>query len=458
MLSSLSWRHCLAKGSFRWEAGFDPSFILREIDKVRTVKDTKSSFSAGEYEFWLPVLNSAIVATGRGKALKSSVITKALSDGSYDLKKPAEQFLALCETKLSQITAAQLNDYVVFCQVTHKGPRLLTEIKDGDTRIVWDPPKSNPSYKATLETRKSDTLENVKRNCGVTDEDEGLVPVLVFVRALNPKSAYEIGIDAIDHLRGIINLLINSQRQINPMAALSSSPPHAINRIRRAPYQTVHKLDGTFATEIIWYEPRWSHSAKPITFSGSLPRHRKTIMKWWRNSKSGPLAELLSEGFVRYCRALDNHDRDVSLMELWSSLELLLGTYKNDELVSRVVRLFNDETTARQLAEHIRVRRNATVHAGSGPDHLEADTVVMQAQRLVSRTLTFLTAESVPFKSTREFYQFLDLPLNSRELERQQKLIGEFIKYRRSEGRWKDKRPKQKPAKVAPAILISHGE
>lgn len=448
----------MAKGSFRWEAGFDPGFILREIDKVRTVNDGRSSFSAFEYEFWLPVLNSAVVATGRGKTLKSSVITKALSDASFDLKQSAEQFLALCETKLSQITSAQLNDYVVFCLVTHKGPRLLTEIKDGDIKIVWDPPRVNQSYKAALATRKSDTLERVKNNCGVNDDEEGLVPVLIFVRALNPRSAYEIGIDALDHLRGIINLLINSQRSLNPMAALSSSPPHAINRIRRAPYQTVHKLDGTFAAEMIWYEPRWSHSTKAITFSGSIASHRKTIMKWWRNSKSGPLAEQLSEGYVRYCRALDNHDRDVSLMELWSSLELLLGTYKNDELVSRVVRLFDDETTSRQLAEHIRVRRNATVHAGSGPDHLEADTVVMQAQRLVARTLSFLTDESVPFKSAREFYQFLDLPLNSRELERQQKLIGEFIKYRRSEGRWKEKQRKQRQTKGSPAILISHGD
>lgn len=448
----------MAKGSFRWEAGFDPGFILRKIDKVRTVKDGRSSFSAFEYEFWLPVLNSAVVASGRGKALKSSVITKALSDGLYDLKQPAEQFLALCETKLSQITSAQLNDYVVFCLVTHKGPRLLTEIKDGDTRIVWDPPKSNQFYKAALATRQSDTLQSVKHSCGVNDDREGLVPVLIFVRALNPRSAYEIGVDALDHLRGIINLLINSQRQINPMAALSSSPPHAINRIRRAPYQTVHKLDGTFAAEMIWYEPRWSHAAKAITFSGSIAAHRKTIMKWWRNSKIGPLGELLSEGYVRYCRALDNHDRDVSLTELWSSLELLLGTYKNDELVSRIVRLFEDETTARQLAEHIRVRRNATIHAGSGPDHLEADTVVMQAQRLVARTLTFLTNDHVPFKSAREFYQFLDLPLNSNELKRQQTLIGEFLKYRQSEGRWKDKRPRKRQAKGGPAITITHGE
>jgi hypothetical protein len=448
----------LAKSSFRWEAGFDPGFLLRQIDKIRTVQDGKPSFSAAEYEFWLPVLNSAVVASGRGKALKSSVIRKALSDGSYDLKKPAEHFLTLCETKLSQINSAQLNDYLVFCLVTHQGPRLLTEVKDGDTKIVWDPPKTNRFYKAALEARKSDTLERVKQNCGVNDDDQGVVPVLVFVRALNPSSAYEIGVDALDHLRGIINLLINSQCQINPLAALSSSPPHAINRIRRAPYQTVHTLDGAFAAEMIWYEPRWSHSKKAISFSEPISSHRKTIMEWWRSSKTSALSELLAEGYVRYCRALDNHVRDVSLMELWSSLELLLGTYKNDQLVSRVVRLFDDETTVRQLAEHIRVRRNATIHAGSGTDHLEANTVVIQAQRLVARTLTFLTNDSVPFKFAEEFYQFLDLPLNSKELERQQKLIGEFIKYRRSEGRWKGPPPKKRPTKINPAILISHEE
>lgn len=444
--------------SFRWEAGFDPAFLLRQIDEIRSVANGKSSFSSYEYHFWLPVINSAIVATGRAKAFKSNVITKALSDGSYDLRKPAEEFLALCETKLSQITSAQLTDYVVFCRVTHQGPRLLTEIVDGDTKIVWDPPTKSAVYRKVLATRKSDTLQHVKESCGVNDDEDGLTAVLIFVKALNPKNGYEIAIDALDSLRGVINLPINAQRSINPMPGLSNAPPHAINRIRRAPYQTVHKLDGSFATEILWYEPRWSHSSKPIKFIEPIANHRKVLMKRWRKVKSSPLSEILSEGYVRYCRALDNHDRDVSLMELWSTLELLLGTYKNDELVSRVVRLFDEETTARQLAEHIRVRRNSTVHAASGPDHLEADTVLLQAQRLVARALSFLTDADIPFKSAKEFHQFLDLPLDTKELARQQKLIGEFKNYRQSKGRWKDKQPRKKVTKGNPAILISQSD
>jgi hypothetical protein len=332
---------------------------------------------------------------------------------------------------------------------------LFNEIIDNDIRIVWDPPKRSRIYRLALAARTADTLKNVKANCGVCDEDKGLTTVLIFVRALNSLIAHEMAVDALDALRGIINLLINAQRTINPMPALSSAPPHAINRIRRAPYETVHKSDGTLAVEMVWYEARWTHNSKPIAFIEPISKHRKVILRWWRNMKRSPMAELLSEGYVRYCRALDNHDRDVSLMECWSALEMLLGTYKNDELVSRVVRLFEDEAISKQLAEHIRVRRNATVHAGSGPEHLEADTIVMQAQRLVARTLTFLTNEAKPFKTQKEIYQFLDLPMNSKELERQKTLISEFLAYRRNEGRWKQKEKRRKAGKGSSTILVS---
>lgn len=442
--------------AFRWEAGFDPGYILRQIDKIRKIEKERVSFSASEYHFWLPILNSSVNANGKGRKFKNDVIEKALSDRSAKLQDPKE-FLTLCEAKLAKITAATLNDYVIFCKITHVGPRLLNKLENGNAKIVWDPPKGGKLHQAILSERMSEKLHYPKQASQVTDNDEGLTTVLVFVKALNPQNAYDIGIEALDCLRGILNLLINTQRGINPFPQLSNKPTHSINRIRLAPYQTVHKMDGSFAAEMFWYEPRWSHAASPIKFEGSIRDHQKVIKRWWRNTQKSPLNEHLIEGFVRYCRALDSHEREFSLLQLWSALETLLGTSKYDSLVSRAVKLFNDEAAARQIAEHIRVRRNASVHAAIHPDHIEAETIVLQASRLVGRVLTFLANEDVPFKSPKELFQFLDLPLNSTDLKRQHMLISEFLSYRKGTGRWKKSvTSKNKPKKSQETNGSSH--
>ena len=59
------------------------------------------------------------------------------------------------------------------------------------------------------------------------------------------------------------------------------------------------------------------------------------------------------------------HDAEPSLTEMWGALESLTGTQneKGDLTVGRTVQLFRDRDDARQVANHIRVRRNSTIHA-----------------------------------------------------------------------------------------------
>lgn len=48
---------------FSMEKGFDGAYLVREIDKIRTINDNRVSFKAGEYHSLLPILVSAITAT-----------------------------------------------------------------------------------------------------------------------------------------------------------------------------------------------------------------------------------------------------------------------------------------------------------------------------------------------------------------------------------------------------------
>src|ERR1700682_773537 len=47
---------------FEWVRGFNSNRILSKINKIRKIDGQRCSFQAGDYAFWLPVLNSAIRA------------------------------------------------------------------------------------------------------------------------------------------------------------------------------------------------------------------------------------------------------------------------------------------------------------------------------------------------------------------------------------------------------------
>jgi hypothetical protein len=182
---------------------------------------------------------------------------------------------------------------------------------------------------------------------------------------------------------------------------------------------------------MFWYEPRWSHDTQSAQFKGDAKTTNKSILKWWNKAQKNNLAAHISEGLLRYCRALDQHDTSAALLDLWGALEFLTVTQneKYDVTVNRIVRLFKDHDDARQIATHLRLRRNSTVHAAKNFDAHESDAVLMQGELLVSQILFFCIRYGSEFHNPEELVKFLNLTLDQMVLKRGRKIEGLFLRY-----------------------------
>jgi hypothetical protein len=140
------------------------------------------------------------------------------------------------------------------------------------------------------------------------------------------------------------------------------------------------------------------------------------------------MREFISDVLLGYCRALDLHEADASLLGMWQVLEKVTGTDKYDLLIDRLVRLFRDHEDAREIANHIRLRRNQTVHSAHNISR-EANSILIQTETLASQAIFFYINNATKFENQKELFDFLDLPLDQRKLRRQQKISEFFVKY-----------------------------
>ena len=82
-------------------------------------------------------------------------------------------------------------------------------------------------------------------------------------------------------------------------------------------------------TETFWYENRWLHEMPSVKFNTrGTEKFRKNQQAWWTKLQQSPLKNHIKQGLLRYCRALDLHDAEPLLTEMWGSLESLTGTQR----------------------------------------------------------------------------------------------------------------------------------
>jgi hypothetical protein len=273
-------------------------------------------------------------------------------------------------------------------------------------------------------------LADIRRNHNVPEEPTEITNLLVRVSAYDPHHAHDIATDSMDNLRGMLNLFVNSNLSVNPFSRLGR--PHAVNRFRQGPYRTVHKADGSLATETFWYEHRWLHESPTVKFKGGVTdKFKKNLQGWWAKLQHNPLRNHIRQGLLRYCRALDLHDAEPALLGMWGALESLTGTQreKYDVTVDRAVQLFLNRDDARQVAHHVRLRRNSTIHAARTLNREEADAILVQAEALVSRVLFFCLRDGKRFVNETELFSFLDLSLDKTALKRKVALSKFFVEY-----------------------------
>jgi hypothetical protein len=215
------------KSDFQWEDGFDQNFLLSKIADCRTISGGKCSFKAMDYAFWLPVLNSAIRDSKSVGSLKSLCINGAIADPAVKLNDP-KNFLERCKRAFDDIRKRKKQNYIMFCHITYTGPKLFNSIADGSCRVYWQPKDNNNVFAKARAARNG--LSSILSSRGVSNHSDRLTALLVHVEAHSFEHANEQATNVLDLLRGILNLIVNSSRSINPFARLMK--PHAVNRFR----------------------------------------------------------------------------------------------------------------------------------------------------------------------------------------------------------------------------------
>ncbi|MCW5553685.1 MAG: hypothetical protein KIS67_16190 [Verrucomicrobiae bacterium] len=228
----------------------------------------------------------------------------------------------------------------------------------------------------------------------------------VMLRARTPAEAASKALDDLDLIRGLWNLGLN--RRI--ISSSSSGKRQPINQILLGPVHTIHKPDGSLATQQFFYETTFSGGVtvpNPPSFERALSFEKWAI----KNLCKSKYRDVLEKAIRRYGRALDGTDFNAAFLKLWSLLELLTQTGKKDPYdvtIRRCSFIYQDRLFTKLLLEHLRDYRNHHVHSGSESSLIV--TLLYQLKRHVEDVLLFHFQSYKWFNSLDEVVRFLDLP------------------------------------------------
>jgi hypothetical protein len=258
----------------------------------------------------------------------------------------------------------------------------------------------------------------------ISPTPENYCKVVIRVKSKSPKAAVNKALRAIDLQRALWCLMCNPYMQYT-YGGSSFSP---LNVIRLGSQHTLHMPSGECATENLWYEPNFVEAQLYLFDNPEFIRKRS---RWaLRQIEASKYKERLIMSLLRYVRALDEVDPNTSFLRLWGALENITtdGRAEYDSVVRRCSFLFKDTAYHRQLLEHLRVYRNASVHAGEESEM--ARTHCFQLQYFFVNMIWFHLGSAKYFQSFDDANLFLDLPINQEVLKRRFQLTQKALRFR----------------------------
>lgn len=228
--------------------------------------------------------------------------------------------------------------------------------------------------------------------------------VTIEVSARCISSAVSTALTEFDYWLGIMNVFFNFNQ-----SRQSFEQPSPINKIIKYPYHSLHFLSGKRATNLYWYEPNYS-------LRGSIVRADDQYIKAKRfynmvSSKISKTSQIkfFRDALSRYCDALDSDDMNKAFLKLWSLLEYLTFTEKENYNVTidRALILFVDKFLYREKLELLRNKRNVAIHGAKQFDEAEKYTYMLM--NIINRYLLFIINGLTKIKSIIQLKEVLDL-------------------------------------------------
>jgi hypothetical protein len=396
-----------------------PQIILDKIETAKTVSpDGKVSYSAFDYHDAFAALFSmidfpkiveeelsvdSVVSEALGQAAASGVITKEIF--IEKLNSVIRSKLATRENTYHLLTSFSMTGELPFKQLEFKRVRL---------RVV-DVYAKKFGCRGEIISKANDKFSH---------EHSSYSKVIVTTKSKTAHGASSRSIRVLDTIRALLCMFSNSSMEL---FGDNFSP---INRIRLGEVHTLHKDNGSSATEnTVWFEPDFIE-AKPY-LCNKVDVLKKNI-KWAMNKLDEcSYSDVVKDALLRYVRALDESNHNTALLRIWGALECLAAPSASnyDSVTRRCAFIFDESEYHQQILEHLREFRNKSVHAGDQSER--AKTYCFQLQFYFQKMVLFHLKSVKEFSSLDQANSFLDLPTDKSSILERKRMLDKAIKYRR---------------------------
>jgi|GEM_PF-2820653 len=230
-------------------------------------------------------------------------------------------------------------------------------------------------------------------------------------------------IDAVSQLRAIWTFC---DKYKSHTVRLGSSRTRPLTNIHCGPFYSLHNLDGSAATDRIYWADRTPAEDYDVFRPGKgwnrLEAERRFIydaLARWSPAESREIKSML----LRYISAMDQTNHDLALLQLWSILEKITGQIgaKYEETIQRAIWPVSNREHVRELLNCIRIQRNRYVHATHSA--ADAEQVAQLTKSVLEPHFENLIFNTFQLKKVSEYSELLSLPVDPSTLKRQLNLL-----------------------------------
>jgi hypothetical protein len=398
--------------SIKWKKKFKPEFIIQSLDKARKIDSTRGVTLHGfSHIDDLAVLETMLdFPDSANEFQKSTLIWHAIKRTIGILNKST--FIQEINSVLSEKLATSDTIYKVAASVSLDRSFQHKSIKIDSCTLKFLP--GNLPNKIII--ARDEFI--AKHFINIEKTSDTYTKIIITVKAKSPDGAMTRALDALDTLRAIWCLQLNSSMQI------FGDPRTPINEVRLGSLQTIHNQDGSMAIEKYWFEPNFKNTTPYLIKHPKIFLRNNTYLLT-KLSKSKYKPRLIN-ALLKYVRALDENDQNTAFIRIWTALESLTSPERADyvAVVRRTSFLFKNREYSQQLLEHLREQRNTSIHAGDQNEN--AKTHCFQLQAFFYKLIIFHLS-NYDFKSLDEANLFLDFDSNVEVLRRQRQLLNRAI-------------------------------
>lgn len=420
-----------------WKAGYDVRLLASRLEKAKRVNKStgRVSFDGFESPDVVTVLHSTVRFAEKLPELEQrNIIWHSAFAVAQAERITKESLITEISKRERACTIRPVTPYVLATTLsvrrrlfTSRPPELPARTEISGHRITFDahlPKHFREGHREAQERGRNVIFGELPRE---QPHWERYSAVRVSARTRSTEQAAESALDALDLLRGIWNLYFN--RRVPWRSSYGKRNP--INEIVLGPIHSLHKPSGKLATERYWWSAEYAGPRKPIRLAPELERLRSFERLIRRYLAKSSYREDIETSIRRYNRALDSPHWNTAFVQLWGLLEHLTDTTRMtyENTIRRAAFLYRKDERYynRQILKHLMHYRNRVVHAGYETDEIELH--LYQLKRFVERLLLFHIFATPSFSRREDTAQFMHLPADLPELQRQMRLMRRALRY-----------------------------